>query len=172
MAKMKAREVAYAGIFTAFVAVSAQISVSIGPVPLTFQVFAVLLTGLLLGSRLGFLTVLTYDIAGAVSLPVFAGFTGGIAHIYGPTGGYILAFPLAALVTGLAKGKGRKAKLVASGVAIALIYVLGWLCLGLYFGGNFEKAFELGVAPFVIPDIIKALIAVEISEAVERRLEP
>ncbi|BAD84937.1 biotin biosynthesis protein BioY [Thermococcus kodakarensis KOD1] len=168
---MNAREVAYAGIFIALIAVSAQISVNIGPVPLTFQVFAVLLTGLLLGPRLGFLSVLSYDIAGAIGLPVFAGFTGGIAHLYGPTGGYLLAFPIAAFMAGLSKGKGGKAKLVASLVAIALIYVLGWLRLGLYFGGNFGKAFELGVAPFVIPDLIKALIAVEISEVVERRLE-
>lgn len=167
---MKAREVAYAGIFVAFIAVSAQISVSIGPVPLTFQVFAVLLTGLLFGPRLGFLSVLSYDIAGAIGLPVFAGFTGGIAHLYGPTGGYLLAFPIAAFIAGLAKEKGRKAKLIASLVAITVIYALGWLRLGLYFGGNFGKAFELGVAPFLIPDIIKALIAVEISEAVERRL--
>ncbi|WP_367883377.1 biotin transporter BioY [Thermococcus peptonophilus] len=86
---MNAREVAYAGIFIAFMAVSAQISVSLGPVPLTFQVFAVLLTGLLLGPRLGLLSVLSYDIAGgAVGLPVFAGFSGGgITHLYGPTGG-------------------------------------------------------------------------------------
>lgn len=105
---MNAREVAYAGIFIALIAVSAQISVNIGPVPLTFQVFAVLLTGLLLGPRLGFLSVLSYDIAGAIGLPVFAGFTGGIAHLYGPTGGYLLAFPIAAFMAGLSKERAER----------------------------------------------------------------
>jgi len=167
---MKGRDVAYAGIFVAIVAVSAQISVNLGPVPLTFQVLAVILTGLLLGHRLGFLSVLAYDMAGAIGFPVFAGFTGGIAHLYGPTGGYIVAFPLAAFIAGLARGKGRAVKLLASLVALGLIYLLGWLRLGLYLGGNFGKALELGVLPFVVPDLIKALIAVEISEAVERRI--
>ncbi|MDI3474282.1 MAG: biotin transport system substrate-specific component [Thermococcaceae archaeon] len=167
---MESREVAYAGIFVALIAVSAQISVNIGPVPLTFQVFSVILAGLILGGRLGLLSVLAYDMAGAVGLPVFANFTGGIARIYGPTGGYIVAFPLAAFIAGLAKGKGRKAKLLASIVALGLIYLFGWLRLGFYLGGNFGKAFEVGVAPFIVPDLLKILVAVEISEAVERRL--
>ncbi|AMQ17909.1 biotin transporter BioY [Thermococcus peptonophilus] len=171
---MNAREVAYAGIFIAFMAVSAQISVSLGPVPLTFQVFAVLLTGLLLGPRLGLLSVLSYDIAGAVGLPVFAGFSGGITHLYGPTGGYLLAFPIAAFLAGYITEKSRESVLgmaIGSLAGITVIYLLGWLRLGLFMGGDFEKAFQLGVLLFVPLDILKAAIAVGIAKTVRRMIE-
>ncbi|ASI98691.1 biotin transporter BioY [Thermococcus celer] len=159
---MNARDVAFAGLFAALTAVGAQISIPIGPVPVTLQVFFVLLSGLLLGARLGFLSQLAYVLTGALGIPVFANFHGGLAAIYGPTGGYILAFPLAALLAGYLSERYRSLTGMAIGslVGIAVVYLLGWLRLGLFLGGDFHKAFLLGVAPFVPVDLVKAALAV------------
>src|SRR5213593_3165918 len=86
--------------FSLLTALSAQIVIPIGPVPITGQTFAVLLTGALLGSRLGAMAMIAYLIEGASGLPFFAGGTGGLAHLVGPAGGYLVAFPAAAFVTG------------------------------------------------------------------------
>ena len=96
----KAKEVAICGMFAALTAASAQIAIPIGPVPFTLQVLAVILTGFLLGPYLGFWAQLIYLLVGALGLPVFAGLRGGMAHLYGPTGGYLVAFPISALVVG------------------------------------------------------------------------
>src|SRR2546422_5965376 len=86
--------------FSLLTALAAQIVIPIGPVPITAQTFAVLLTGALLGSRLGAMAMIAYLIEGASGLPFFAGGTGGLAHLLGPTGGYLIAFPAAAFITG------------------------------------------------------------------------
>jgi biotin transport system substrate-specific component len=171
---MNAREVAYAGLFAALTAVGAQIAVPIGPVPFTLQVLLVLLSGLILGSRLGLISQLVYLAAGAIGFPVFAEFSGGIAHLYGPTGGYLLAFPIAAFVAGYFTEKSRESiwgMTLGSLAGVAVIYLLGWLRLGLFFGGDFGKAFELGVLPFVPVDVLKAAIAVGIAKTVRRMIE-
>src|SRR6266487_196183 len=86
--------------FSLLTALAAQVVIPIGPVPITGQTFAVLLTGALLGSRLGAIAMITYLVEGASGLPFFFGGTGGILHLLGPTGGYLVAFPAAAFITG------------------------------------------------------------------------
>ena len=167
---MRARDVAFAGLFAALTAVGAQISIPIGPVPITLQVFLVLLSGLVLGARLGFLSQLVYVIMGAVGMPVFANLQGGFAVLYGPTGGYIAAFPIAAFLAGyLTEKSGGKTGMVAGSLAgIGAIYLLGWLRLGLFLGGDFYRAFLLGVLPFIPVDVIKAALAVLIAGRVRK----
>ena len=166
---MKAKEVAYTALFVALTAVSAQIAIPIGSVPITLQVLMVLLSGFLLGSRLGFIAQLLYVIMGAVGFPVFANFSGGIGVIYGPTGGYLLAFPLAAFIVGCAGERTRNIWLYFAAAlgGIGVIYLLGWLRLGLFIGGDFRKAFMMGVLPFIGVDLMKAGIAVAIAERVK-----
>ncbi|BAA29228.1 biotin transporter BioY [Pyrococcus horikoshii] len=159
---MKAKEVSLVALFVALTSVGAQISVSIGPVPLTLQVFFVILAGLVLGPKLGFLSILIYDILGALGIPVFAGFSGGIAHILGPTGGYIIAFPIATFIAGLGRGKVRY---LTSLMGLLVIYLIGWMWLARFVG--FNKAFILGVLPFIVPDIVKAATAVIIAERLQ-----
>jgi biotin transport system substrate-specific component len=170
---MNSREVAYAALFIALTAVGAWIEVPIGPVPVTLQVLMVLLAGLLLGARLGFVTILLYVLAGAVGFPVFSGFSGGFAHLYGPSGGYIIAFPPAAYVAGLfaERWEDIRGYLLGSLLAISLIYLLGWLRLGFFMAGDFRKAFELGVLPFVPFDILKAAVAVGVAKRVRKMVE-
>src|SRR5215475_9717872 len=94
------RSVSLVFAFSLLVALSAQIVIPVGPVPVTAQTFAVLLTGALLGSRLGAMTMIVYLIEGASGLPFFFGGSSGIGHLLGPTGGYLVAFPAAAFITG------------------------------------------------------------------------
>ena len=89
-------------LMAAVTAVAAQIAVPIPPVPFTLQVLAVILSGLLLGPRYGALAQAIYVLVGAVGVPVFAEFSGGLGVILGPTGGYLVSYPIAAAVAGLA----------------------------------------------------------------------
>src|SRR6266498_3822816 len=86
--------------FSLLTALAAQIVIPIGPVPITAQTFAVLLTGAFLGSRLGAIAMIAYLVEGVSGLPFFYGGTSGISHLLGPTGGYLVAFPAAAFITG------------------------------------------------------------------------
>ena len=103
------RMTAYASLLAALTAVGAYIAIPIGPVPIVLQNLFVYLTGLLLGSRWGLMGIAAYLLAGAVGLPVFAGGKGGIGHLVGPTGGYLLGFclplPLIGLITEKTEGK-------------------------------------------------------------------
>ncbi len=171
---MNAREIAFAAMFIALTAIGAWIEVPIGPVPVTLQVLMVLLAGLLLGARLGFVSMLLYILTGTVGLPVFAGFSGGFVHIYGPTGGYLLAFPIAAFLAGYITektGESVRGMTIGSLLGVLVIYALGWLRLGLFMAGDFGKAFELGVLPFVPFDVLKAAIAVGVAKTVRKMVE-
>jgi biotin transport system substrate-specific component len=132
------------------------------PVPLTGQTFAVLLTGALLGPRLGALAMLAYLAEGAAGLPFFRGGAGGVTHFSGATAGYLLAFPAAAYVTGALAERGWDRRFVTAAAAMALgsfvILACGWAWLALMFKGGAE-AFRLGVAPFLPGDVLKVALA-------------
>ena len=150
--------------FSLLTAAAAQVVVPLPftPVPLTGQTFAVLLTGALLGPRLGALAMLAYLAEGAAGLPFFRGGAGGVAHFSGATAGYLLAFPAAAYVTGLLAERGWDRRFVTAAAAMALgsfvILACGWAWLALMFKGGAE-AFRLGVAPFLPGDVLKVALA-------------
>ena len=85
---------------TAFLALSSYVSVPMVPVPITMQTFAVTFLGVLLGWRIGALTIVAWLAEGALGMPVLASGSGGLAHILGPTGGYLFAFPICGAFTG------------------------------------------------------------------------
>lgn len=147
--------------FSLLTALSAQIVIPLYPVPITGQTFAVLLTGALLGSRLGALAMFAYLLEGAAGLPFFRGGNGGFPHLFGATGGYLLAYPIAAFVTGLLAERGwdRKFLTAAAAMAVGSIVILagGWLWLSRFVGP--EQAFTLGVARFLVGDVVKIALA-------------
>ena len=142
--------------------VSAQIKVPYYPVPQTLQTLAVLLLPFLLGARPAIGAVVSYLALGAAGAPVFAAAAGGWAHFIGPTGGFLLGFLVAvaalSLCLHLRLVRGFASALLCLLVADALVFLCGipWLALAL--GGDWQKAFTLGAAPFILGDLGKALL--------------
>jgi biotin transport system substrate-specific component len=174
--------------FTALTAAAAQVSLPVPftQVPFTFQPTVVLLSGLILGSRLGCASQVAYLLAGIVGLPVFAAsvtLPPGALRLLGPSGGYLMAYPLAALATGYLAERGFDRRYVTSMLAmlagLAIIYASGTLWLGLFartVAGSaavgLDAALAAGVYPFLIPDLIKLAAAGGIAPAAWRLLGP
>ena len=162
------RLTAYASLMAALIAVGAYISIPIGPVPIVLQNFFVYLSGLLLGRRWGFVSVSVYLIAGAVGLPVFAGGSGGIGRLIGPTGGYLVGFLPAVFFVGLiAEREGNQVLLDVAGMlcGTALIYLLGVAWLKIVTGMPAAKAMMVGMYPFLLGDALKIAVAVPVARS-------
>jgi biotin transport system substrate-specific component len=145
------------------VAVAAQISVPLPgtPVPMTLQPLAVLLVGGLLGPGLGSSALILYLALGAAGLPVFTPYgVPGLARLLGPTGGYLLAYPVAAYAVGKLAGDGRRLGALALAVLTGLLLIhLGGLAQLLILTGSGELAFRLGTLPFIVGDLLKLGVA-------------
>jgi biotin transport system substrate-specific component len=166
-------------------AAAAQVSVPLPftPVPFTFQPMMVLLGGAVLGPQLGMLSQLCYLAAGFVGLPVFAAspeLPQGIARLFGPTSGYLMAYPLAAMVTGLLARRGFDRRYVtsviamASGLAIVFAGGITWLTLFAPGAGarTLQAALAVGFYPFVLADLVKICFAATIMPVAWRLLGP
>ena len=149
--------------FSLLTALSAQIVIPVPPVPFTAQTFAVVLTGALLGSRLGAITMIVYLIEGACGLPFFSGGTGGLLHLMGPSGGYLIAFPAAAYITGaFAEHEwDRRFLTAAAAMAIGTLVILlaGWLWFSLLMRTSPEITLFDTVLKFLPGDVIKICFA-------------
>jgi len=157
---------------SAFIAIAAQISVPMLPVPMTLQTLAILMVGFAFGSRLGAATLLAYLAEGAMGLPVFANGMNGLAFA-GPTAGFLVGFVGMAWLAGLAAERGIARGFVGTGVSAlvisALLYVPGLIWPVALAGGLGIEAGWVGqssgfywtwfVAPFLIGDAVKAVIA-------------
>jgi biotin transporter BioY len=147
------------------IALCAQFTIQIGPVPITGQTLAVLLTGMLLGSRRGSLSALAYLGEGIVGLPVFQGGNGGITYltlgIGRYTAGYLIGFVAAAYVTGLLAERGwdrrMSTALLAMLIGNVVIYAFGLSWLSTLVG--IGKALSVGLYPFIVGDLLKAILA-------------
>jgi len=149
--------------FSLLTALSAQIVIPFGAVPFTAQTFAVVLTGALLGSRLGAMAMIAYLIEGASGLPFFSGGTGGFWHLLGPTGGYLVAFPAAAFITGaFAEHEwDRNFFTAVAAMAIGSIVILlsGWLWFSLVMRTSPALTVFDEVLKFVPSELIKICLA-------------
>jgi biotin transport system substrate-specific component len=169
---------------TVLTAAAAQISIPLPftAVPLTLQPMVVLVGGLALGSRLGAASQILYLAAGIAGLPVFAASAAlppGALRLLGPTGGYLMAYPVAAFVAGYLAERGFDRRYVTSVLAmfagLAIIFVSGVLWLGLFArpltGGaavGLQSALATGLYPFILPDLIKLAIAAGLVPALWR----
>ncbi len=158
------------------VALSAQfvVPVPLSPVPMTLQPLAVLVVAGLLGASAGVSALILYIALGALGLPVFAGGGAGFVHLIGPTGGYLLAFPVAAGVTGALVGHAPRSVmrvLLACILGMVVIHLGGVAQLALL-GGNPAAAFRMGLLPFLTGDLLKIGLAAAVILAVGPRLRP
>jgi biotin transport system substrate-specific component len=144
------------------VALGAQAAVPLpGGVPMTLQVPAVLIVGGLLGPSLGATSLVVYILMGVVGLPVFTPFgLPGIARLMGPTGGYLLAYPVAAAIAGLAAGAGRRWGRLTLGLLAAFVVIhVGGVAQLAILGGDLGTAIRIGSLPFLIGDFAKLAFA-------------
>jgi biotin transport system substrate-specific component len=155
---------------TALMTASSYISVPMVPVPMTMQTLAATLIGALYGWRLGALTIAVWLLQGALGLPVFSNGAGGIVHLFGRTGGYLFAFPIAAAATGWLAEQGWTGDRVVRAffamlIGNALCLAIGGTWLAMLIGP--EKAFWFGVAPFVLGATVKSLLGAAILKAMQ-----
>jgi len=153
--------------FAALTAIGAQIEIPHTPVPFTLQTFFVLLSGALLGPWLGACSMIVYLAAGFAGLPVFSSMGFGLARIIGPTGGYLLAFPVAAFTVGYLAGRrpGLARLLLSMTAALLVIFSLGTLQLNLVWFHDWSLSFANGFLIFSWWDLVKLAGAASIARA-------
>jgi biotin transport system substrate-specific component len=169
-----ARQVALVVGASLCVALCARIAIPLPftPVPLTVQNFGVLMVGLLLGSRRGFAALALYLAEGAMGMPVFSPIgPGGIAQLLGPTGGFLLAYPLVAWLAGYVMEHGRKsfARAAMGGLLGEIVLFTGGLSWLAVLTHSVTQAFRWGLYWFLFAEVIKVMVAAGVAERWHRR---
>lgn len=159
-------------MFAAVIGVLAQVAIPLpSGVPVTLQTFAVALTGVVLGAKLGTAATLVYVILGTVGVPVFTGFTGGPAVLFGKTGGFIWGFLFLACLAGLGTAVHHKVIGFLPGIAgLIICHVFGTLQFMILTGMGFWEAALLVSVPFLIKDICSVALAYILGLQVRKRL--
>lgn len=153
---MKTREMCLTGIMAALLCLLGPLTVPVGPVPLSVLSFGIYLAAQTLGARLGTFAVITYILLGMAGMPVFAGFTGGVSRVAGPTGGYILGYIPCALITGMGGQRRPVLKMAAGTVAMYTLGTAWFMCQS---GTAVLPTLWICVAPFLPGDIVKIIAA-------------
>lgn len=173
---MSTKHLVYVAVFASLIAIGAQIRIPLGPVPLTFQVPAVLLGGLLLGPKLGAMSAFIYMLMGLSGLPVFAG-GGGIGSVFSPTFGFIAGYIPAAWCAGF--GRVHQVSALRSFsftfAAVLLIFLSGLLYFMLAMNVfldtpvNAAEAFKIAVLPFILKDLAVGMVTIIFAKTLVRR---
>lgn len=174
--RTEVRELVTAALVAALLMAVSGLALPVGVVPVTLQIFVVVLAALLLSPRWAAVSLGVYLLAGAVGLPVFSGMRGGLGILVGPTGGYLWGF-VAGAVAGsfvriaLERATGRRgvvADAPAAAVVVVAVYATGWLQLAAVAHLAPGAAFAAGVLPFIAIDVAKAAAAVAVAAGVRR----
>lgn len=171
---MDAKRVARAGVMVALLAVSAQVMVPLGPVPVTLQTLVLAMLATALDAPSALLAIGAYVLLGTLGMPVFSGFMGGIGALAGPTGGYLWGFILGIAAAGIVRRVlGRQANGYAGGLFAAVCmllvaYVCGTVQLMALLSLDLAGALAVAVVPFVVPDAIKLAVGVRVGMTVRR----
>jgi len=182
MLQSRTKNIVLISLTVALTTAGAYLRVPVGPVPISLQTLFVLLSGALLGPWLGAAAMTSYIILGLIGLPLFTG-GGGPQYVLSPTFGFLLSFPISAMVVGLIlkssrNGGGRSVgrKLLAMTVGTAVVYLVGipWLGLNLFLVQGktvgYRALLMMGMVPFLPGDILKIVLATWLIEPVERTL--
>ena len=141
-------------------------------VPFTMQTFGVFFALLFLGGKKGTASIAIYLLLGALGLPVFSGFSGGLGHIFGATGGYMLGFLLTGLIYILFEklfGKSLKTSVFSLILGLLVCYIFGTLWFSIYKENmSFQAVVSVCVLPFIIPDLLKLTLAVIVAEKIKK----
>ena len=163
MGKITIYQMILISLFAGLTAIGAFISIPIGLVPISLQNLFTFLAGMVLGSKLGALSQLIYVLLGAVGLPVFSGFRGGMGVLFGPTGGFLIGFIISAYIIGKLTENLREAKIfpyfTIGLLGAFLIYLFGVAQLLIITKIGVKEAIIVGVIPFLAGDSLKVIAA-------------
>jgi len=172
---MSNKRIVYVGLISSLICIISPFSLMlpVSPAPISLGTFGVYLAGVILGTKMGVTSVTVYLILGAIGLPIFAGFMGGISRFFAPSGGYLISYILIALLTGYFSDKfyGKKNILIIVGMIIGTLmcYFVGSAYMSYKMGFDISTAFIKGVIPYIIGDTIKMIVAYFISIEIRKR---
>ena len=180
MSSKKTKDICLIALFSAIVVICSLITIP-SAIPFTLQTFAVFLCLNILGAKKGLISILIYILLGVVGLPVFSSFNGGIGALLNVTGGYIIGFVFSAIAFWLIttifnKKPGKIVNLIASFTGLVVCYIFGTLWYVLLFIKNgdtisFTSALTICVLPFIVPDVLKIILSLVISEKVKKHIK-
>ncbi|MCL2546616.1 MAG: biotin transporter BioY [Oscillospiraceae bacterium] len=171
--KMSIRDMCVISVFVALIVAVSQLAVPLpGGVPMTLQTFIIPFVAAVLGAKKGAIAAFVYVLLGAVGLPVFAGFHGGFHFIIGPTGGYILSYPLMAFIVGFSADR-KKLIWLALGLILGSLLNLsmGTIQFALITGSSLQSAFFLAFTPFILIELLKMGLVFVITPIMRKALE-
>lgn len=174
---MKTKDMVIVAMFAALIGVLSQISIPLpfSPVPITLQTFAVFLTGAVLGSRKGAVTLLVYVFLGLFGIPVFSQGKSGLPVLVGPTGGYIWGFILAVFIIGkIIEGTNNISFLRCMGamlLGMVVIYIFGVGQLMLVLEVGFQEAFIMGALPYLPLEVVKVITGAYLGKTLRKAMQ-
>lgn len=168
---MKASDLSRIALMSVVICVCAWISIPLA-IPFTMQTFGVFLSLILLNSKNGSYAIALYILMGIVGIPVYSGFNGGIGHLLGPTGGYIIGFLFMGLIFSIGEKKRTSVKLDALMLILALVvcYLIGtlWFVAVSKSAKSFSVSLMICVVPYIIPDLCKLLLALYLGNRLKK----
>lgn len=173
---LNVKQLALVGLMSAIICILGPFAlyIPISPVPISLGFLAIYFVMMVLGLKLGTLSVVIYILLGLVGLPVFTGFTGGPGKLLGPTGGYIIGYIFLALICGffVDKWNGRLLPCVVGMLlGTAVCYLFGSFWLSFQAGYTLPQALMAGAIPYIPGDLIKLALAVSLGRQVRKRLQ-
>ncbi len=174
MKKLTVFNMTSCALMAALMCVLCPVSVPIGPIPISLSILVILLTVYVLGTWRALVSYTVYLLLGAVGMPVFSGFQGGLAKLAGPTGGYLAGFWLMILVAGIIMEKGKRNLLVTilgMLVGVAIDYAVGTAWFVFQTESTVVHALDVCVYPFIPFDVAKIVIAVLLGSVVYKGLQ-
>ncbi len=155
------KDMTYCALLAAVICVLSPFTIAIGPVPLSLATFSVYLTATITGAKRSFISTLIYLLLGLAGLPVFSGGAGGLSKFAGPTGGYLIGYLFIAIIGGLFADKTNKIYLIIIGMIIgtAVLYAFGTAWFVKVTESDLSYALSVCVLPFLLPDLVKILVA-------------
>ncbi len=171
---MKTKNMILIALFAAVTVVCAQLVIPFIPVPFSLSIVAIFTCGGILDKKSAALSQVIYILLGLCGLPVFSGFSGGLQKVAGPTGGYIIAYPIMAFIVALILEKAGKKTfgflVLAMGSGLIICYVLGSIWLAFSQKISLWQALTIGVLPFIITDLMKIALSASVVLALEKAL--